>query len=293
MPVQFNNRVVNELAWAICSDHLLWEFNHDSQLLPDQSWHRECIRLHLPWLSGLDNDPERLQVHMDKGSGHLLGKRFERLLEFWLRNSPHVELYEQNIQLIENGITCGEIDFIFRDWNHKLILMEAAIKYYLVAGELKMENCIGPNAKDSLSNKLRKVNRQQLNLDFKPLHNYIDNLGLEDIRPMLFLKGQLFYESARANGYYKVSELGRDFFEDRLWIFLPKEEWIGHYSGSIGKLPVYSGEIAFKRLKEIMAETKRSTLFAKIDLHENNIIEKVRYYSVTDSWPENQTNVKS
>jgi hypothetical protein len=65
-------------------------------------------------------------------------------------------LYE-NIQVIEDKKTIGEIDFIIEDKNTKQVIhMELAYKFYLFDPSISSEpinNWIGPNRDDSLQEK--------------------------------------------------------------------------------------------------------------------------------------------
>jgi len=101
--------------------------------------------------------------------GHLAEKIVSELIA---RSSTYNVLYE-NIQLVEDKTTIGEIDFILESTLAKkpsikqIIHVELAYKFYLYDPNLSSEplnNWIGPNRNDSLKEKLDKLKQKQLPL---------------------------------------------------------------------------------------------------------------------------------
>tara|TARA_B110000459_G_scaffold201039_1_gene250822 strand:- start:494 stop:1327 length:834 start_codon:yes stop_codon:yes gene_type:complete len=101
--------------------------------------------------------------------GHLAEKTVSELIA---RSSTYNMLYE-NIQLVEDKTTIGEIDFILESTLAKkpsikqIIHVELAYKFYLYDPNLSSEplnNWIGPNRNDSLKEKLDKLKEKQLPL---------------------------------------------------------------------------------------------------------------------------------
>jgi len=101
-----------------------------------------------------------------------LGHLAERIFSAALKASATFHLIDENIQIIENKQTIGELDFILEDLNQNQILhVELAYKFYLFDPTLSSDptkNWIGPNRKDSLIEKLEKLKNRQFPLLYHP-----------------------------------------------------------------------------------------------------------------------------
>ena len=92
-------RALRDLAWSIDSPSLI---DSQSQLIPSaQQTDWESYRKTLP--QSLCAPPN-----------HRVGKYFESLIQFWLQEVLSVHMIAQNKQIIEDGMTKGELDFIFQ-----------------------------------------------------------------------------------------------------------------------------------------------------------------------------------
>ena len=146
--------------------------------------------------------------------GHLAEKVFSKLVT---ASSNYKVLYE-NIQLIEDKKTIGEIDFILEEIAPKQVVhVELAYKFYLYDPSISSEplkNWIGPNRNDSLNEKLEKLKRKQLPLLFHDCSkDRLDNIIINDVTQTICLLVSLFipyefngvlspvYEKA-ISGYY-------------------------------------------------------------------------------------------
>ena len=258
------------------SDLLMDQFNRTYPYSPSSAWQKECRDLHKGWLRDLDSNPELVDELESIYETMLpLGKQFEQFVLFWFRHSPHIHLIAHGVQLEGESSTAVEIDFLIKDWNGDILLIETALKYFMVTGERKAENCIGPNAKDTLIGKLEKVATKQLNLEFPPLKSYLSANSLKSAKPFLIMKGELFYTNTEKHRFGDSTFFNRAFFSGKRWIFPSKTDWMGPYQKEIGSIPVYESEGAFTRLNEILVETKRSTFLAEVDLSNNKIIELI------------------
>lgn len=173
----------------------------------------------------------------------------ERFFSHYLKESDRYELLAENLQLIENKVTIGELDFLIRDTtNQSIIHLEIACKFYIHRPKTpghSLDQWIGPNRKDRLVDKLQKLRDRQFPLLNHPiaqekLKNY--NLEDQDIQQMLFLPGLLF--SSFENGIYDNSInpeavqgywLSASQFEakalDECQLAIPeKENWLVHPS---------------------------------------------------------------
>jgi hypothetical protein len=175
-PAHAGVRALGELRWLLLSPPLLSAAAagtggaHIQQFSPEQ---REAIER---WLDGLARDTTPLAAHIDAASpahgGPLrLGRRAERLLEFFLRFGPTHRLVAANLPLRQatapgdDRTTRGEIDFLLEDEHGIGWHWELAVKFFLctargpsaAAGEF-----VGPDRVEVLSTKLHKLFSRQL-----------------------------------------------------------------------------------------------------------------------------------
>lgn len=196
MPQRFKHPRVRDLAWIIGSPVLL---KPDSSTQPSVS-DPECSEFFsqaLPHLEALDADPTPLVDFLEKLPGHRVGRYFEALTNYWLRNISSYEVVTNNLQLIQGKQTIGEIDFLFRQ-NDKLIHWEAAVKYYLqLEPGCEPKEYIGPNTADNLASKLHRLFDKQLPRSTP--ENLTRALGpladIENLERNAFIKGWLFYRN--------------------------------------------------------------------------------------------------
>jgi hypothetical protein len=190
IPNHFSSRIVRDLAWVIASPPLI------SGNIQDTHWwsHADCVKEFYdcyPFLKALDDDPQALIDHLNNLKSTRLGSVFEGLVAYWLMISPNYQLLSQNIQIIEDGVTFGEIDFIIRDLNtHKNIHLEVAVKFYL--GSPPYEDpyrWFGTNTKDQLGKKTQHLISHQTQLSNK----YPSHFDCEIDQRQCFIKGRLFY----------------------------------------------------------------------------------------------------
>jgi len=141
--------------------------------------------------------------------GHLAEKVVSELIQF----STNYRLIDENIQVIVDGKTIGEMDFIIEEVATKgLIHMELAYKFYLFDPALssKLENCwIGPNRKDSLQEKLEKLKEKQFPLlHHEAVQSKLDYLKKGEVSQALCLLATLFipygYDGNFSSEYQKA-----------------------------------------------------------------------------------------
>lgn len=123
-----------------------------------------------------------------------LGLYAEKLLLHFLQNNSQIKFIAHNIQLNDNKITKGEIDFLFEDLkSESKVHLELAVKFYLKVQSKNTIEWIGPSSKDRLSRKKSHLINHQLQLTRK----YKDLLPLEfqkhPFQEMLYLKGAAFF----------------------------------------------------------------------------------------------------
>lgn len=97
-----------------------------------------------------------------------LGHLAEKVVSELIKSSTNYKVLYENIQIIEEEKTIGEIDFILQNQKTKQILhVELAYKFYLFDSSISTEpinNWIGPNRNDSLQEKLEKLKTKQFPL---------------------------------------------------------------------------------------------------------------------------------
>jgi len=171
-----------------------------------------------------------------------LGHLVEKVVSELIKLSTNYRLLYENIQLVENNKTIGEIDFILKDENtNRLIHLELAYKFYLFDPNISskpINNWIGPNRNDSLKEKLEKVKSKQFPLLYHPVAvSKFNDLTLEKITQALCLLVSLFipydyktnldpaYEKAIKGYYLNVDEFISLDHTDKTYYFPTKSEW--------------------------------------------------------------------
>ncbi len=122
------------------------------------------------------------------------GHYMEALFAACLKASFSYTLLEQNVQLITNGITQGELDFlIFDTQKNQYLHIELACKFFLHLPETN--KFIGPNKRDRLDLKLKKlIDKQFPNLFSNPAQLVLQKHKIQEnsIIQQLALKGMIF-----------------------------------------------------------------------------------------------------
>lgn len=126
-----------------------------------------------------------------------LGKYVEQFVSFCLQHDSDFSDIEENIQIQDEKITIGEIDYLFKKSAIPYHL-ELSCKFYIVdftRGNKEIEFCIGPNNKDSLVEKLTRLQNHQLPLLYKDItHSYLEkiNFNPSEATQRVLFKCQLF-----------------------------------------------------------------------------------------------------
>lgn len=126
-----------------------------------------------------------------------LGKLVEHFVSHEFRFHKSISILQENLQIIEDKITLGEIDCLLRYMN-ELIHLEISYKFYLYdkdSGSCESKRWVGPNKKDSLEQKLSKLKSKQFPILF---HNatidLLDKLDIDvsKVEQLVYFKAQLF-----------------------------------------------------------------------------------------------------
>lgn len=171
-----------------------------------------------------------------------LGHLAEKVVSELIKSSINYKVLYENIQLIEDKRTIGEIDFILKELeSNKLIHMELAYKFYLFDPSISSEpirNWIGPNRNDSLQEKLEKLKEKQFPLLYHECSKAkFTTIEVNEVSQVLCLLASLFvpydfkaklsseYEKA-IRGYYLDLETFTSLNDSTKTYYLPsKKEW--------------------------------------------------------------------
>lgn len=193
MRIDFRHQAVRDLAWVIGSAGMLQGAAEDCV---SDEWCRIAYLDRLPWLRHLDNHPAELEAWLEQHPSHLLGHYFEALIAYWLQQWPQMQLLASRLPVQGEHKVLGEFDFLFYDrYQEQTFHWECAVKYFL--RQLQSHDgyeWLGPNPRDTLANKYRKVFDRQLRLPELPEARML--LAAMDIAAPIsqaFFKGYLFY----------------------------------------------------------------------------------------------------
>lgn len=202
----YDEKIVRDLAWAIRSPGILspktatWQAGQN-QKIADRSivYDAQCTSIynsHIDWLSNLNKHPQPLRDWLNQSKSRRLGLYFELLVEFWLREKLVSERLFSHVQVFNGKLTVGEFDYLFDSVDEgEALHWEVAVKLYLLyKDEAGRFWWYGPNGKDRLDLKLSRLFKHQLCLANTPEgRQMIQQLGFNNIRSELLLKGYLFY----------------------------------------------------------------------------------------------------
>jgi len=171
-----------------------------------------------------------------------LGHLAEKVVGELIKSSTNYRVRYENVQVIEDKKTIGEIDLIIEAINTKqLFHVELAYKFYLFDPNIStttINNWIGPNRNDSLKEKLEKLKTKQFPLLYhETAKSMFDDIKIGEVSQALCLLVSLFipyeykgnfnpaYEKA-IKGYYINLEvfIGLD-DSAKTYYIPPKKEW--------------------------------------------------------------------
>lgn len=163
-----------------------------------------------------------------------LGYYYEGLIALILQHSDY-KIVHQSLQVIKDGVTKGEADFIIESSEGKIIHVEVTCKFYM---EYEQEDgsfvFLGPDARDTLAKKEGKLLNHQLKLD----------LPIKVDERRYFMQVVKFKNSIEAlpNRWAYVDEI--DLQDTLNWFYLPKLSWLSGMDGE----PVESWEEEKKKI---------------------------------------------
>lgn len=172
-----------------------------------ENYFQEIQQFKLPQI----NDPLKKPIAEDLpslSSNFVMGKRVERFFEWIIRQNPDYKLVAENMQISRDKITLGELDFLLKDLiNQQVYHIEMVYKFYVYDPSFSSEaqRWIGPNRKDTLLQKMKKLQEKQFPLLFKPeTEDLLKSLDLnsEEILQQTCFKANLFVPGKLQDKHY-------------------------------------------------------------------------------------------
>lgn len=196
-------------------------------------------------------------------SQYKLGLYYEGLVMIALINNGY-EILHQSLQIIEEGVTRGEADFIIEDSGGMKIHLEVACKFYLEYCKNGKVLWLGPDARDSLAKKEEKMLTKQLKL----------KLPMEVDKRLYLLHVTKFDKLSNTNSenlWSYADEYHNNSIVD--WYYLERLSWLSGKGAK--KVADWNEE------KKQILHFQKARQYAKI---KNGEI-KVRLFLVSRSWP--------
>lgn len=145
------------------------------------------------------SDPFSLESFHPVGNAYS-NRRFGHMVEDffaeWVKCHAHYRLLAKNLQIVVDGHTLGELDFLLEDGRTGHILhIELACKFYIWRWWKGAWQWVGPNLRDSLREKLAKLQERQFPLLHQPaVQAVLGDMGLlnREMMQVACFKGQLF-----------------------------------------------------------------------------------------------------
>jgi hypothetical protein len=193
--VEFKYQCVRDLCWAVASPPMIAQPSSTCHW-PRRSWYEQAYEDTLPWLKMLDQDPAGLQELLAEQKDRRLGKYFETLWLYWFSHHPRYQVIENNLQIIIDGKTLGEMDLIVFDKLRKnTIHWELAVKFYLGVSDTRdVSHWYGPNLNDRLQLKLQSLlDKQSVISQRSQVSQWLQQQDLLIDECAVILKGRLYY----------------------------------------------------------------------------------------------------
>ncbi len=223
----FKNKHVRSIAWILRSPSMLsfnpisdddialrasdknyvnseFSFKQQDKVIPSP-WGEEVYQKNIDWLMHLDENPQPLELWLEKYRSYRLGVRFEQLVAFvflHLQETGFIENFATNLPIFdEKKQTLGEIDLLFynpekRQREH----WEIAVKYYLFRpDQFNFDRWCGANGADWLRRKVDHLFVRQLGIDNtfeakRVMHQHFsEQQNSLALNSSAFFKGMLFY----------------------------------------------------------------------------------------------------
>ena len=237
-----------------------------------------------------------LDDYLNTVSSYRLGTYFESLIAFWIQNASKWNLLAHDHQVRDEARTLGAFDFIVQD-AEECEHWEVAVKYYLgVNAGPDWSNWIGPNQRDRLDLKMKKMCAHQIELSRHPAGiEVLNTLGIEaPPTQRIWLKGLFFrpwnvpssgpHHASLSPQSVWVDALSIDaYLEDRpeetLWVQRHKPDWLGPTLNH--ELPL----LKHQQLRTLVMTIRRPVMLSETDA--KGRLEHKRIFIVPSDWQSN------
>ena len=291
-----SNPVWQELAWAIGSAPMLDPETAPFPTLWNEDYHEQALlsfRALLPhWETISSAESEVL------GAGTMrLGKRFERLINWWFESNPEWKVLAKNLVIQGNERTLGEMDLIIQNRESSRVLhLEVACKFYLqIDSSRDWEHWVGMDPKDRLDLKCRKLKNQFL-LDRKPEASaLLSELNIQIDHHAAWMKGWYFIHfrdamsarlphhanrSASSGWWCRLHEWEDIWTAESKWIIIPAQHWMRTRHN-----PPNIMLIAERGIVKDTLQKWKHVMVAQVQMHAGQWRENMRGIIVRDEWP--------
>ncbi|MBU2984149.1 DUF1853 family protein [Saccharophagus degradans] len=211
----FKHRLVRDIAWLLASPALLSVASHN-QIAPTLApFNQPLCNAALNWLTELEHNPS-LFGDLNRSNFRRLGLYAEALFAF-ICSKPtpfhSFTLLAKNLQIEKLGKTYGELDFLLRSNSNQIHHLEMAVKFYLYHPQTPLPDSqtnpfyrganrlIGPNRKDRLDLKLKRMQEHQLPIVRTPeaKQAFLNaNLSVNTLSSHLLINGRIFLPSHKS-----------------------------------------------------------------------------------------------
>lgn len=147
-----HDQILSDLRWCFTSPDLL-QAESGVAVLAEKDWNQ-----HADVFSNLENSGDLVE-----NPHRRLGIYFEQLIAAGLTHLDGYEMLAHSVQIHTKGITQGELDYIIKLPDDRVLHIEVAIKLYLGIGDTtQAEQWLGPNSIDRLDLKVATLKNRQL-----------------------------------------------------------------------------------------------------------------------------------
>ncbi|MFK5922792.1 MAG: DUF1853 family protein [Verrucomicrobiota bacterium] len=282
-----NSPWLRDLQWVINSPFLMNSGGGGGEELPvfGHGMERELKR-------------QEAEVLLGQYAGRRVGYYFESLVHYWLKAMRKVEILAQGHQIVENGRTLGELDFVFRDEQGVLTHWEVAVKFYLYCSEIEVKGShyIGPNAGDTFELKRDKVFARQLPLSEKLFPElevrqafvkgrifYHPQTVVADERPLGLMAGHLrgtWIRSSELSWLESGAEAGKAAYH-----LIEKPHWLADFCESNYENSLLDFQTIKEHLQTHFSQQKQPVLISVLTQRDDSWQECERVFVVADDWP--------
>lgn len=235
----------------------------------------------LPYFSFPNVDSTSNFETLDLPKNVVFGRKMESFFSHAITHSSRYDLLAENVQIISNKVTLGELDFLLKHTEtQQLIHVELACKFYLYDPYRKGNNeyChwVGPNRNDFLDRKIEKLKDKQLPLlqhpECQKLLRPIIGSGSNTIAQQVHFPAYLFLpfnhkhvpdnvnRKAIKGFWLKPEQLQNSSFEHAQYHLPPKTHWLisPHHNANW-----VSQKVALTQINEMHSRKKSPLVWVK------------------------------